>query len=362
MDASDVDPEEALRALLGAMMSDPTQIPRFSPLHDNGLALEHLRDVQDSPNVRKLMKSLGAPKLIGSAQKFTGFFPLLSLLDSQGAATDQNLALLFGKASRVKSLLAEVRESERGSDHSHFAHQAAACSYCLQQTGPLRKCAGCQLARYCCTKHQSAHWKIHRILCFETQKKAISEKMRDEFVTASNILTQELNMAVMEKMRARENDAEAPRQSLEEFKKIGPKELRDCDGKVRWSDLPAVPDLYISLAADAQGFRVEKSFNLVHAPPGIESENARGFHLMSLENGISVVVMLTRLFSFEGPGGMREGCGTDGIYVRKSGAKKFALVNVKKQIRPLPLQAALKRIADDTRNEPKKFNTDLFSN
>lgn len=45
------------------------------------------------------------------------------------------------------------------------AFASSECAHCATMIRKLRKCAGCLVARYCCSDHQAAHWPVHKRQC-----------------------------------------------------------------------------------------------------------------------------------------------------------------------------------------------------
>jgi len=74
-------------------------------------AIEHLDAVQDSKEVQALMKSVGAPDLLGSEHEFPGLQPLLMTLAKANSADDVSLRLLFGSPLHVNGLLLDIRSN-----------------------------------------------------------------------------------------------------------------------------------------------------------------------------------------------------------------------------------------------------------
>ncbi|KAJ7638201.1 hypothetical protein FB45DRAFT_902243 [Roridomyces roridus] len=66
--------------------------------------------------------------------------------------------------TEMEMLPFEVRGLTPGKERYGMA-QLRRCSKCDTPNAALRRCAGCQMARYCDNTCQKAHWKIHRKAC-----------------------------------------------------------------------------------------------------------------------------------------------------------------------------------------------------
>lgn len=98
---------------------------RLKSTDDNMAAMRHLLQVQDTQDVQRLLKGLGAPKLVGSTRRFPGLMPVVSLLVSQDADSDENLATLFGDPERVRGIVFEVRMTRKRAARWHRYHLPA---------------------------------------------------------------------------------------------------------------------------------------------------------------------------------------------------------------------------------------------
>jgi len=88
-----------------------SRILRAVETDDLAAAIEHLDAVQDSKEVQALMKSVGAPELLGSEHEFPGLQLLLTTLVEANSADDESLRTLFGTPLRVDGLLLDIRSN-----------------------------------------------------------------------------------------------------------------------------------------------------------------------------------------------------------------------------------------------------------
>ncbi|KAJ3079417.1 hypothetical protein HDU99_010947 [Rhizoclosmatium hyalinum] len=188
--------------LVGPAWAFVVQKAAADKAQDLSAAVEHVTANVKAANVRALLEAAGLGQAVKQQNyRFPGLIPLLTKLASNNLASDENLEILFGDATRVRGSMMEVGSnlaqsapvgspahnlfSALGQQPNVLSARPKICSQCgVTSTQPgqeLKECGGCHKVHYCGEFCQREAWPNHKPHCLEFRK------LRDAAATRTSL-------------------------------------------------------------------------------------------------------------------------------------------------------------------------------